>query len=619
MEIYIYDSCFPPVQREKKGERVNYKVISYRRKSGKVVDFRLFSDEVLTHRLFNELGLKPGQEISPEEVKALDNAKRAAGETDLPFSMYGQLVHKAYDLNGSSKRYDALEHLGLKRKTTGLTIAAIKTDKRAIEILTSLGFSPDKKISPKALQNKAFARARIDRSYAGLINYLKRRGNDVYGKQTITKGLKAVGFQGKCKIPETEIRKTIESFWPKKEVRVFIETREGSLRTRAEFRKKHPDIAMAIKARYLPTAINPISFGQRLDDYIPGLSQLIGVERRGDPFIGRDIRNMFLAGESFGKHALTTSGRDFDRILENRIACAQRKLGKSRQEVISHYSGLHKTEYGNEAPGPNQVGRAAELIVRSIALGTLVIDPDRDGTIYKNGFHKIFNVPLTSVEGKRIKDEITGTEEEREDMRLYACKGDTVFTDVWKVPDLRTRSRSPNAGGERTFLTEVRAGMYERNALGIVGKYPEGIYVWWDKDAEKDTPISGKIAAILMRDRLVRNVRSQLEDDGYRVASSERILCYLGILLEHLEQSPFHEAVAEAVPRLDSLQPILHYAEEVAVNSHILMRGTHTAKRNWMNHNLKRLVTKLEELAREASESLWAADSNVEELEEAPF
>ncbi|MBW3018493.1 hypothetical protein KY325_05010, partial [Candidatus Woesearchaeota archaeon] len=250
------------------------------------------------------------------------------------------------------------------------------------------------------------------------------------------------------------------------------------------------------------------------------------------------------------------------------------------------------------------------------------IDPDKTGNIYQNGFAKIFNVPLVAVEPNiKLKETIELVQETGENvenpMTLYRYEGDSLVVNNRLLPDLRTRSQNGNR--TRNFAIEVKSGYHEANARRLLGRFDGGEYMWWDKETEEGYPVHGRIAALLMRDKVVNAVRNELTDDGYRVLSSERILCYLGILLNHLGRSPFHEAVAEAVPRLDSLDPILQHAKDVVQIPHILMRGTRTAERRFMQHNIRNLVLKLEELATLSSEPEFSPETLERELEEVPF
>jgi len=574
--------------------------------------------------LYNQLGLGSGEEISIRELERRDAKYRARFRKKKPFSVINQLRAKAYALNGNSSLTSALEYFGLNRPVPKMLQW---TDEGAREALQKAGYSSDERIATQELRKRIGRLLKDDSYFSGLIPYIVRRGNEEYGRQTESLGLKAIGFGRKFRMPasEEEIRTAIETFWPRENIEAF-KRGECRLPFKSDFKKKFPRIYGTIRTRANSRKgkKTPITFDKRLNDYIPGLANLVGPVSEDDQFIDQDISELFFAGDDIALETLRYSDNPHHKKLARRIAVVAKNLGVSFNETIEARTRFHGSEFVKDNEGIKEVGRIAELLVKLAALGALAIDPERNGSIYRNGFAKIFNVPLIRVEPDldletvlfdeafRKEDPENSEDEEstsKNPMSAYLCDGDELDPRNRVVPDLRTTSQRGNK--IRNFAVEVKSGFHEKTARSLIGKFSAGEYQWWDPELEEGIPMHGRIAALMMRDGIVENVRKELVDDGYRVLSSERVLCYLGILFEHLGQSPFHEAVAEAVPRLDSLRPILQQAKEVVHNPHIMMRGTHTADRKFMLHNLEQLIKTLEVMADKTRPAF--------DLEEIPF
>jgi len=577
--------------------------------------------------LYTQLGLKQGAQISINELKRRDDAYRARFRTKKPFAIVPQLRAKAYVLNRNSKMAAVLEHFGLNRPVARVLSW---TDEGAREALLKAGYSTDEKIGTLEFRKRLFALAKKDPYFSGLVSYITGRAKAEYGTATESLGLKAIDFNGNSKnIPtEEEIRSTIERYWPKEKIEAF-KRGECKLLLKGDFRKANPDVYSAIRTRARKKGKknkqDQITFDKRLNNYVPGLANLVGPVSEVDEFVGQDVSELLFAGEDIGIETLRYSENPYHRKLACRIRKVARELGLTFDEAIEARSRLHNSEFVKDIEGIKEVGRIAELLVKLATLGALAVDPERDGSIYRNGFATIFNVPLIRVEPDlnletEIRDEEErtrlnhGDEEEseikiRNPMSVYLRDGNVLDTNNRILPDLRTVSQKGNK--TNYFAIEVKAGFHEINARRLLGRFKKGNYEWWDPEVEEGIPMQGKIAAIMMRDNIVKSVRKELIDDGYRVASSERILCYLEILFDTLGQSPFHKAVADAVPRLDSLQPILQQAKEVVHNPHIMMRGTRTADRKFMLYNLEQLVQTLENMADKSKPTF--------DLEEVPF
>jgi hypothetical protein len=561
--------------------------------------------------LYNQLDLKEGEQISVQELKRRDAAYRRRFRTRKPFSIIPQLRAKAFALNGDARLASALEHYGLNKPTAKLLDW---TDERAREALQKAGYSPDQKIGTLEFRKRIAALGKKNPYFVGLVDYIRTRGKAEYGKTTESLGFKAIGFTGNPRqtASEEEIRTAIEEFWPRNKIEAF-KRGEYKLPIKGDFKKAHPEIYRAIRTKSRrkgkKNKRDQITFDQRLNAYVPGLANLVGPVSEDDQYIDQDISELFFAGEDIALDSLRYSDDPYRRKLACRIRKVARSLGVSFNEALEARTRFHSSEFVKDTEGIREVGRIAELLVKLAALGALAIDPERDGSIYKNGFAKIFNVPLIKVEpdlsletemfDEEFRPPETDSEEGEEtfksSMHAYLCEKGLLDPSNWVVPDLRTTSQRGNR--TKNFAIEVKSGFHKTTAQSLVGKYGKGEYQWWDSELEEGVPMHGRIAAIMMRDKIVSSVKNELVDDGYILLPSERVLCYLGILFENLGRSPFHKAVAEAVPRLDSLQPVLHQAKEIVHNPHIMMRGTRTADRKFMIHNLEQLIGVLENMA----------------------
>ncbi|MBW3013038.1 hypothetical protein KY340_02425 [Candidatus Woesearchaeota archaeon] len=573
---------------------------------------------MIRQRLFDELGLKPGQEIGTKALIELDSQYRARKKKKL-FSLGPQLRAKAFELAGNSSLATAMDYFGLQQPKPRIETW---TDETARTALIKAGYSPEQTIQTTDFRERIRALAKKDDYFKGLDFYIRRRASQEYGVQTESRGLEAIGFTGNSRFTPTdeEIQAAIAQFWPKEKVEAFKQG-EAELGNKKDFGKAFPHIYEVIRSRSY-RGKNQKGFDERLNAYIPGLANLVSAVSGTDDFIGDDLRNEFFQRRDISHETLRYNSVPFLRKICRRVNHVAREKGITFNEAVAELAGLHPSEFVKDLWGIKEVGRTAELLVELIALGTLIIDPDKNGNIYQNGFAKIFNVPLVAVEPNiKLKETIELVQETGENvenpMTLYRYEGDSLVVNNRLLPDLRTRSQNGNR--TRNFAIEVKSGYHEANARRLLGRFDGGEYMWWDKETEEGYPVHGRIAALLMRDKVVNAVRNELTDDGYRVLSSERILCYLGILLNHLGRSPFHEAVAEAVPRLDSLDPILQHAKDVVQIPHILMRGTRTAERRFMQHNIRNLVLKLEELATLSSEPEFSPETLERELEEVPF
>ncbi|MBD3259463.1 hypothetical protein GF371_02415 [Candidatus Woesearchaeota archaeon] len=602
---------------------MNYKVITCISHSGKgqsAHNRTLYPDEAIRHRLYNELGLRPGQEISTSELLRRDRQYRRRRKKKL-FSLGPQLRAKAFELGGNSSMAKVQEYFGLKLPQARIDAW---TDEKARTALIKAGYSTEEVILTKEFRKRIRGLARTDSYFSGLEAYVRRRAKEEFNVATDSRGIEAIGFTGnRYSTPtEEEIQAAIEQFWPREQVEAYKQG-EAELGNKKDFSRAFPAIYAAIRVGNRSYKKDRTSFDQWLNNYIPGLANLVSVVNGEDEFIGEDIRNEFFQRRDIGHETLRYNSVPFLKKLCRRINSVAREKGVAFNEAVALKSNLHPSEFVKDLSGIKEVGRTAELLVDLVALGTLVIDPDRDGNIYRNGFAKIFNVPLISVEPNiRLKEaieqeELDGKEGIENPMSLYFFDGESLLPDKRLLPDMRTVSQKGR--NTKNFAIEVKSGSHESNARRLLGRFKEGDYMWWDSEAEQGYPMHGRIAALMMRDKIVNNVRNELTDDGYRVLSSERILCYLGILLDYLGRSPFHKAVAEAVPRLDSLEPVLQHAKDVVQIPHILMRGTRTAERRFMQHNIRNLVLKLEELAELSSEPEFSPESLESELEEVPF
>jgi hypothetical protein len=368
-------------------------------------------------------------------------------------------------------------------------------------------------------------------------------------KRTASNALKHLGFTATRRNTNVEeLREALRNYWKKEDVQKAYRN-EAVLPTLGDLKKINYGLYQ--KLQKVGRKISMVEIINSLYKDFPDLHTYVRAQRsplsRADPeIVSKQLMLLFANGEPISCTSLRNSPDPCKRTLYKRVASISSSKPHSKivKELLPELS--FEEINGNQPERIRKLGRISNLFVEFLLKWTKFVDAS--GNFYQDGFQSVFGAPLKGIFAERRISTPTG----------------------YLRPDFLVVENKNNA-------VEVKAG---DNVLGsaneLAKKYENGQGYAWNIGGTV-YPLQRKVAVLLMPHDLVRQASSLLEDAGYTIAGGELIGDYLEILLDRLHQSPYHEHLARAAPRLHNPQKALTSAFDLLVQKPAVIARS----RNW--------------------------------------
>ncbi len=395
---------------------------------------------------------------------------------------------------------------------------------------------------------------------SSLASALGRFAKKKFGKRTSSLALEYLGFKiVKPHHKDAELRQKLQAFWPKDTVQSAYEG-HATLSTTGQ-------LSVVNGALYKAVFTRGAEFVNSLYPEYPDLwSFVFSRDRNADPEILRkQLLQRFYSGLSISR-GLKDSPDRAERLLYKRVVSLQpdffgKKIhakGYSRivQELLPEM-GVDDIK-GNGSSTIARNGFIGNLFLEWMLRWTLRID--NTGAFYKDGFRRVFAAPLQEIHAEaRIKNE-----------------------DEFARPDFLVV-------GQKNSAVEVKTGEHIYNPTTLRSKYnPEAEYSWNINGAEY--PLERLVAVLHMPQKIVRKAAPSLVDASYEVAGGEQFLGWLESFIEKLGESPWHNHLAEAAPRLHNPDTIIDFYKQLALMPATLTRPANAEMASFAKDTLEQLV-----------------------------
>ncbi len=482
--------------------------------------------------------------------KGFDPAKPVSGKALVRAGLHQPIALLANgEFNGSKEK--VIEAAGF---TTYRSTTYQNDEQRLKAAVTKYHGLKSKPINVKAMIHD------VEGGGSSLASALGRLAKKKFGKRTTSLSLEYLGFKiVKPHHKDAELRQKLQAFWPEDTVRAAYEG-HGSIATTGKLYILNSALYKAVVTRG-PEFVNSL-----YPDFPDLWSCVFSRDRNADPETLRNqLLQRFHAGLSISR-GLKDSPELSERLLYKRVISLQPQFFGAKVQAKTYSQIVHELLpemsldeiKGNSSSTIRRNGTIGNLFLEWMLRWTLKID--NTGAFYKDGFRRVFAAPLQEIHAEtRIENQ-----------------------DEFSRPDFLVV-------GQKNSAVEVKTGEHIYNPTSLKGKYnPDADYSWKINDTEY--PLERLVAILHMPPKIFKKAAPSLVDASYEVAGGEQFLGWLETFIAKLGESPWHNQLAEAAPRLHNPDTLIDFYKQLALMPATLTRSANTEMASFAKETLERLA-----------------------------